>query len=257
MMRKAGAVPSSSLWCLALAALLGSGCTAPVKMQTPGPSTVVAARAIGGDAGDFGTRHPGKYSDSVPLRLVQFWKGPEELPSEAGRAYVGVTEQGVSLYAHLGDGDIFSHATADGQPMPALGDVVEFFVKPGVGRSDYWEIHVTPNDFLLDIHVPDRVQISRGGGITWEQVEPFTAPSSQTTRRVVVKDGSWAVEITVPWSAFGLDSSPASGEVWQFAVCRFNYTGGLDNPELSSTAPITELNFHRFEEYTDLVFGEN
>ncbi len=215
------------------------------------PNPSISCPKISGTVNDFSVAHPDKYGSCEPLQLRQFWNGPDLLPSETGLAYVGATEQGLSFYAYLHDSDIFSRATADDQKMWTLGDVVEVFVKPGIDRSDYWEIHVTPNDFMMDIHIPDRTQFSNGT-VTWEQV---VSPTSHTTKRVAAADGTWAVEICVPWRAFGLDAPPPSGSVWQFAVCRYNYNGGLENPEHSSTAHLTELNFHRYEEFTDLVFA--
>ena len=47
---------------------------------------------------------------------------------------------------------------------------------------------------------------------------------------------------------------PVSGVTWQFAVCRYNYNQGLDDPELSSTALLTTPGFHQYEDFTDLVF---
>ena len=43
--------------------------------------------------------------------------------------------------------------------MWTLGDVAEFFVKPGADRTDYWEIYVTLNDFLMDIHIPEKLHL--------------------------------------------------------------------------------------------------
>ena len=121
------------------------------------------------------------------------------------------------------------------------------------GTADYWEIHVTPNDFLLDIHIPDRARISKGGTITWEQVEPFVPPASGAARRVAVTDSAWSVEVTVPWSAFaGTLRLPRFGlAVRRLPLQLQRRTRGS---RASSTARITELNFHRHEEYTDLVF---
>ena len=234
-------------------------CTCPAQSEQgqerespPDPS--IAVQQLSGPLEDFGARRPARYGACEALPLGQFWKGEDRFPEEAGVAYAGATGRGLSFYVHLLDSDIFSRATGDEQKMPALGDVAEIFVKAGNERPDYWEIHVTPNGFLLDIHIPDRARISEGGTITWEQVEPFVPPDSGATRRVAVTDSAWSVEVTVPWSAFGRDAPPAPGSVWQFAVCRYNYSGGLEDPELSSTAHLTELNFHRHEEYTDLVF---
>ena len=103
--------------------------------------------------------------------------------------------------------------------MWTLGDVAEFFVKPGGERSDYWEIHVTPNGYLMDLHIPDRDRFTERE-VTWEEV---LAPDSGTLRRVWRLEDRWAVEVRIPWKAFGLDSAPGPGTEWSFAVCRYNY----------------------------------
>ena len=189
--------------------------------------------------------------DSCPeLSLRRFWEGPEALPVEAGSTRVGATDEGLAFLVRFEDSDIFSEATADQQKMWTLGDVAEFFVKPGTERADYWEIHVTPNDYLMDIYIPDRERFM-AGEITWEQV---IEPSSGTRRTVTMHEGGWTVEALIPWAAFAVDTVPAAGTVWQFAVCRYNCNGGLENPEHSSTAHYSTPNYHRYEDYTDLVF---
>ena len=172
------------------------------------------------------------------------------LPQEAGGARIGATATGLSVHVRYEDSDIFSTATADQQRMWTLGDVVEVFVKPGLDRSDYWEVHVTPNGFFMDLYIPSRAGM-QSGEHTWEEI---ITPESGTVYQIHVADGSWSAELTIPWSAFGLTGIPVSGTTWQFAVCRYNYNGGLESPELSSTAPLAQRSFHRFEDYTDLVF---
>ena len=44
------------------------------------------------------------------------------------------------------------------------------------------------------------------------------------------------------------------GAKWRFALCRYDYSATLDNPELSSTAPLTQPSFHRYEDYGALTF---
>ena len=108
------------------------------------------AHEFSGDVEDFGAEHPEKYRESSLLRMRRYWEGPDAYPAEKGSALVGAAEEGLSFYACFTDSDIFSNATADNQRMWTLGDVAEFFVKPGAERSDYWEIHVTPNGYLMD-----------------------------------------------------------------------------------------------------------
>ena len=199
---------------------------------------------------ELGVEQPEKYSAAARLTLGQFWKGLDALPAERAHALVGASETGLNFYVYLRDSDIYSRATADDQKMWTLGDVAEFFIKPGGGRTDYWEIHITPNDFIMDIYIPDRERFM-AGKISWDEV---VAPSSQTRKRVRVGDGYWAVEACVPWAAFGLNGIPEGGVGWHIAVCRYNYAGGSDDPELSSTASFSQASFHRHEEYTQLVF---
>jgi len=191
---------------------------------------------------------PAKYATCRPLQLRQNWA--DTLPEEAGEARIGATEEGLSIVVRYEDSDIFSTATANQQKMWTLGDVAEVFIKPGLDRSDYWEIHVTPNGFLMDLHIPSRAGM-QSGEHTWEEI---IAPESGTRYQVHVADGVWLAEYSIPWSAFGLDGIPESGTTWQFAVCRYNYNGGLENEELSSTAPLEKASYHRYEDYDNLIF---
>ena len=205
---------------------------------------------VAGSLSDCGAKHPEKYRDCTPLPLRQHWLAPDAMPAEAGVAFVGAAAEGLSFYTRYIDSDIFSTATADDQKMWTLGDVAEFFVKPGVDRTDYWELHVTPNDFIMDIHIPDRARF-QAGAVSWDDV---IAPSSGATKRVDVCDGFWCVELCIPWAAFASPGIPAAGATWQFAICRYNYNGGLDNPEHSSTAPLTNTSFHHYEDFDTLAF---
>ncbi len=216
------------------------------KMTTPS----IRCPRVSGDVEDFGAEHPEKYRESALLPLRQYWEGPDDFPAEKGSALVGASEEGISFYTCFTDSDIFSTATADNQRMWTLGDVAEFFVKPGAERSDYWEIHVTPNGYLMDLHIPDRERFS-AGEVSWDEV---IAPDSGTLRRVWRLEDRWAVEVRIPWKAFGLDSAPGPGTEWSFAVCRYNYNGGLEDPELSSIAHLGRPSFHQWEDFTRLVF---
>ena len=212
--------------------------------------TSVQCRVINGQVDDLGVDHPMRYKCCTPLPLRQFWHGPKKFPSEDGTAYVGATEEFLVFYACFQDSDIFSHATDDNQKMWELGDVAEFFIKPENNQTDYWEIHVTPNDFMLDLHIPDRAQFF-SGGVSWEQV---STPNSHAIKRVAVMEGKWAVELSIPWATFGFHSPPPKGSVWRIAICRYNYNGGMNQLERSSTAALPELDFHQHENYMKLKF---
>jgi hypothetical protein len=69
------------------------------------------------------------------------------------------------------------------------------------------------------------------------------------------RDEGWTVEGRLPWSAFEeTGGRPAVGAKWRFALCRYDYSADFEGPDLSSTAPLTVPNFHRYEDYGELVF---
>lgn len=213
-----------------------------------GTALAVSCAVVAEAPADLSAEAPAKFAACPPLPLRQYWAG--SMPQEQGVARIGASEAGLAVYVRFEDSDIFSTATADQQRMWQLGDVAEVFVKPGRDRTDYWEVHVTPNGFLMDLHIPSREGM-RSGEHSWEEI---IAPESGATFHTLVAHGWWSAELTIPWSAFGLEGRPSPGTTWQFAVCRYNYNGGLEDPELSSTAPLTQASFHRYEDYMDLVF---
>ena len=76
-----------------------------------------------------------------------------------------------------------------------------------------------------------------------------------TLNRWEDKDRGWTVEGRIPWTAFKpTGGRPRPGAKWRFALCRYDYSVTLDRPELSSTAPLTEPDFHRYEDYGELTF---
>ena len=65
----------------------------------------------------------------------------------------------------------------------------------------------------------------------------------------------WTVEGRIPWSAFkAAGGKPGPGDRWKVALCRYDYSKAFEGPELSSTAPLSVPNFHRYEDYGELVF---
>ena len=120
----------------------------------------------------------------------------------------------VCPHRYLVDGDVISHATADNQKMWQLGDCVEVFIKPeGGGRTDYWEIHLTPNGYMMDIHIGERDN--------WEWDDAVAAESG-ASHAVAHTERGWVAELRVPWTAFGLTEPPAAGEEWRLNVSRYN-----------------------------------
>jgi len=186
------------------------------------------------------------------LPLLQTWKGASAAPSEGAWAAAGWNSRGLCFRVVAEDSDIVTTATGNDQKLWTLGDTIEFFLKPGVEQDMYWEIHVSPNALVMDIMIESRERF-RNRTLTWEEVISHT---SGVEPRVTVDAGrEWTVEAVVPWAAFRRAGPPDAGELWPFAVCRYNYWTGRGEPELSTTAPLRQANFHNYEDYDLLAFA--
>jgi len=72
------------------------------------------------------------------------------------------------------------------------------------------------------------------------------------------RDHGWVVEAAIPLKALSaVNPKPQLGDRWRFAICRYNYSVYLDGGrELSSSARLAEPDFHRYEDFDYLEFGE-
>ncbi|MFM8635402.1 MAG: PQQ-dependent sugar dehydrogenase, partial [Planctomycetia bacterium] len=68
-------------------------------------------------------------------------------------------------------------------------------------------------------------------------------------------DEGWSVEMRIPWSSFmPTGGRPEPGDEWRFALCRYDHDTSRERPELSTSAPLRELSFHKHEDYAPLKF---
>jgi len=138
-------------------------------------------------------------------------------------------------------------------------DAAEIFLKPSDVEPAYYEIHVTPLGTILDILIGRR---GAAGSIDrwkdWDSGIKVAVAISGTLNNWKDRDKGWIVEAAIPWSAFtGTTSKPQLGDRWRFAVCRYDYSVHLeDGRELTSTAPLSVLDFHHYEDFDILEFSE-
>lgn len=138
-------------------------------------------------------------------------------------------------------------------------DVAELFLKPSEVEPAYYEIHITPRGTVLDIMIARRNaagSIDRWKG--WDSGVKAAVAISGTLNNWRDRDKGWIVEAAIPWTAFaGTAPRPQLGDRWRFAVCRYDYSVHLEaGRELTSSARLTELNFHRYEDYDILELSE-
>lgn len=182
---------------------------------------------------------------------------PITLRTPTTRTSVKLLWDRTALYflAEMEDHDLFADVLEhDG--MTWNNDVFEIFLKPDASAGGYYELQVNAANTRMDMFIPQR---SGGAYEAYKSANPFTWQAVVKRRGTLNqrddRDEGWVVEGKIPW----VDLLPTGGrpdvnETWKVAFCRYDYTLGQE-PELSSSAELTQLSFHRFEDYANLRFA--
>jgi hypothetical protein len=165
---------------------------------------------------------------------------------DANYLYFGADMEDVDLYADV--------TRRNG--MTWTNDVFELFFKPAEDKLLYYEFQVNAANTPLELLFP-----SRGAG-GYQRFAPLTNLGMESAVQLrgtlndwTDKDRGWTVEGRIPWKAFeAAGGRPKPGDKWRFALCRYDYSAAYDRPDLSSTAPLTQSDFHRYEDYGTLTF---
>jgi len=182
------------------------------------------------------------------LTFGQTWKetlDPGFQPATVLLRRVGDT---LELEARLCDSAIHCPEARFNEMAYTKGDVFELFIK-GEGDSRYHEIHVTPDNVLLQLRfeVGAKRPFDIPKALVWE---PLLASS---TERV---DGGWIARFSIPLANLSSQSPLPTG--WKIGCGRYDYQAvgeGVFKPVLSNTAPLTIADYHRHEEWPVLDFA--
>ncbi len=247
-----------ALACFGLLGLLLAGCApdAPPGAKADAPPAVRAAecRWKTGDIQLDGKLDEAAWQKAPVLEdFAVFWLNRK--PLTATRARLLWDEQHLYFAADMADADLYADVK-ERNGMTWTNDVFELFFKPAEDKLAYYEFQVNALNTQLELFFP-----SRGSG-GYQRVAPLTKLGMESK---VVLDGTlnkwedtdkgWTVEGRIPWSGFAAAGGrPKPGAKWRFALCRYDYSAAFDKPELSSTAPLTQPDFHRYEDYGTLTF---
>lgn len=182
-----------------------------------------------------------------------YWLGRKALT--ATRAKLLWNDDGLFFFAEMRDADLYADVTEpDG--MAWLNDVFELFFKPDDERLGYYEFQVNAANTPLDMYLPSR---GAGGYGRFARAREFHLRSAVALRGTLNDwsdtDDGWSLEGYIPWDDFEpTGGRPAVGARWRFALCRYDYSAAFESPELSTTAPLTKPDFHRYEDYGVLEF---
>lgn len=192
------------------------------------------------------------WKNAQPIeRFASFW---EKKQRTGTTAYLVWDADAIYYAGTMTDHELRSFG-ADRNDSLWNGDVFELFLKPSVDRPEYYEFQANPRGVVFEVAFPDR------GRITGDFPEQPVLGSRAAVRldgtldKSGDRDASWTVEGRIPWSAFAaVEGRPNPGDVWSFAVCRYDYGPEGTEPVLMSSAPLTRMVFHQYEDYGKLEF---
>ena len=204
--------------------------------HTPSPCPRLASAPEGWPAIDAA------FAGLPALPFGQAWLGELEPRFRPASARFAWREGCLCVKVDLQDDDVFNPVTRFNEPAFLKGDVVEIFALAPGGRH-YCEVHSTPGATVYQVRF-----------LTERPRESLAFIASPAARAVTRKTGEgWSAYLEMPFEL--AEAAPAPGQQWRVAVCRYDYTRGQPQPVLSSTAPLTEPNFHQLERWNRIVFA--
>ena len=162
------------------------------------------------------------------------------------------TPKALLVEAEITDDEVTTRATADNQRMWQLGDVFEAFLQIE-GKRDYVELHVTPNNQRMHLHLP-----GVGGKasedavpVPFEQMLVHPVGFRSTASRTPT---GWRVMMSIPASVFRIPVFHPSLAL-RVSFCRYD-AAATGEPVLSTTADHPVIAFHRPHEWTPVTLVE-
>src|SRR5262249_29706043 len=143
--------------------------------------------------------------------------------------------------AEMEDADLYADVK-EHNGMTWSNDVFELFFKPSADKLAYYEFQVNALNTRLELFLPSRgaggyQRFAGDGSLGMESAVKLRGTLNNWTDQ----DEGWTVEGRIPWTAFkATGGAPEPGAHWKFALCRYDYSVAFDQPELSSTAPLTQ-----------------
>ena len=181
-----------------------------------------------------------------------FWSKTDN--GKVTRARILWDNEALYIGATMKDAELKSFGTKHNDTLWD-GDVFEMFFKPSKDKPAYYEFQVNPKSLTFESAFPGK-GADLGSRTDLTSLGMFAAAKVDGTRdKPGDVDNGWSGEVKIPWTAFKLGGGkPKPGEIWSFAFCRYDWGPKGTNPVLMSSAPLTQMNFHRVEDYGKLKF---
>lgn len=191
-----------------------------------------------------------------PLEFILPLSGRKPLsPTTAGLLW---DEEYLYVGYRAHDLDIFAlHTERDASTCD--DDVLEIFFKTDPGAEPYYNFEINALNTVYDAYNLRRK--TAGGGRRWRSWNCPGLKSAVSIEGTINdpsdRDRHWQLEIAIPFRSLVIPgrNAPEAGDRWLFHLARYDHSVYLpEGVELSSTALMDKVDFHRFESWDTLVF---
>jgi hypothetical protein len=194
------------------------------------------------------------FAGAAPCALGQAWRAQSEPGFAPGQVRTGWLRDSLRLFAELTDHDIFSSATAMNQRMWELGDAFEIFLRAAC-RREYIEFQITPDNLRLQLRIAGTEALRHAR--TTDVFDAFLLPRNafHSVTWVQPENQKWFIYAAIPAMAICGQTRLNVGSRWHFSFSRYDHTRGGSEPVISSTSPHLAADFHRQQEWGELIFA--
>ncbi len=168
------------------------------------------------------------------------------------------------------DEDIWSYQKNRDDPT-CLEDVLEVFLKTDPRKEPYYNFEINALGTVYDAFnlrrenyqydTSDDKRRTAGGDHRWSKWDcrglKLGIKIKGTLNNWEDKDEYWQLEIAIPFRDLATlkGKIPEPGDSWLFHLSRYDYSLYLpEGVELSSSSRLSEVNFHRYEDWQTLKF---
>jgi hypothetical protein len=193
------------------------------------------------------------WQDAIAItQFASYWAN--KTPRPGTRAYLVWDDEALYYGGTMTDAELRSYGKHRNDSLWD-GDVFEMFFKPSATSPEYYEFQANPRALVFECFFPKRGVYPKDLGRAPVLGNKAVVRLDGTLDHPGDRDTSWTVEGRIPWSAFQpTGGKPKPGDEWRFALCRYDYGPEGTKPVTMSSAPLTQGNFHRHEDYAKLRF---
>ncbi|MFV0415091.1 MAG: hypothetical protein ACK5NG_01850, partial [Chthoniobacterales bacterium] len=189
------------------------------------------------------------FSNAPKWSYKQHWLPAQEETFRPATVSLAHDGERILIFADLSDDDLFTKVTANGQELWNLGDVFEIFCRD-VSGDRYYEFHVSPNAFNLQLRWPSAEFFQDKGSYTLDDVRVSEPLFDYQVRETPT---GWQVLAELSAATLFDNAAPLEGQTWALSFGRYDVSSDSEKQTLSSTSPHQRpLSYHN-QQYWEAV----